>query len=431
MTIKDMERRTGLTSKSIRYYESKGLITVDRQEDNNYREYTQENLQQLKRIKLYRYLDFSIEEIKELQNPKNDIEAIFINKQKKFADITEESESKSEMLEKLIKDAKTKKDNLEDYIKEIEYWETEEGEEARERLRDFANLTLQSCIATSMISIAPIIYLFVSIINKSFDKLLPCAVLSLLATVWLTIVWKDYFSARKFEKERRKEKAKAERKDSIQEAIATILGIACMVIAMILGSYFLAPEGYLFYVNNQSILMVSMFLAVISAIFIWVMFGVRKENGGVFTKKQKISVIVTIIFMAVLCYCGATSFTYVTEDKIIAHSPLHPFGIEYDYNDVSEVKAGFGTKNFAFAEHKKKGNFSYTVKLKDGREIIMHTFSPNSDIERYSDTYLEIEEFDQKLMELDIKKESSEKGYEHCDFDKKYVDRFLRIINNK
>ncbi len=431
MTIKDMERQTGLTSKSIRYYESKGLITVDRQEDNNYREYTQENLQQLKRIKLYRYLDFSIEEIKELQNPKNDIESIFINKQKTFSDITEEAESKSEMLEKLIKDTKSKKDNLEDYIKKIEYWETEEGEEARERLRDFANLTLQSCIATSAISITPIIYLFVAIIKKNFDKLLLCAVLSLLATIWLTIVWKDYFSARKFEKERRKEKAKVERKDSLQEAVAAILGIACMVVAMLFGNFILAPHDYLFYVNNESIITAYMVLSVLSVIVIWAIFSVRKENGGVFTKRQKIAIIVSIIFMAVLCYCSATGVTYVTEDKIIVHSPLHPFGIEYSYEDVYEVEAGFGTKNFAFSEHKKKGNFSYTVKLKDGREIIMHTFSPNSNIERYSDTYLAIEEFDQRLMELDIKKQSSEKGYEHCDFDKKYVDRFLRIINNK
>lgn len=36
MTIKDVEKRTGLTAKSIRYYESKGLITVARNDDNDY-----------------------------------------------------------------------------------------------------------------------------------------------------------------------------------------------------------------------------------------------------------------------------------------------------------------------------------------------------------------------------------------------------------
>ena len=64
MTIKDAEKLTGLTAKSIRLYESKGLITVDRNEENDYRNYTEENINQLKRIKVYRYFDFSIDEIK-------------------------------------------------------------------------------------------------------------------------------------------------------------------------------------------------------------------------------------------------------------------------------------------------------------------------------------------------------------------------------
>ena len=66
MTIKEVEKRTGLTAKSIRLYEQKGLLEVDRNLGNDYREYTEENLETLKWIKLYRYLEFSLEEIKEL-----------------------------------------------------------------------------------------------------------------------------------------------------------------------------------------------------------------------------------------------------------------------------------------------------------------------------------------------------------------------------
>ena len=57
--------------------------------------------------------------------------------------------------------------------------------------------------------------------------------------------------------------------------------------------------------------------------------------------------------------------------------------------------------------------------------------STNSDIERYTDdTYLELEEFDLALTDLGIPKKSSAKGWEHCDFDDCYVERFLRIIRN-
>ena len=63
MTIKDVEKLTGLTAKSIRYYESKNLIAVARNEENSYRSYTEEDVNRLRWIKMFRYLDFSIEEI--------------------------------------------------------------------------------------------------------------------------------------------------------------------------------------------------------------------------------------------------------------------------------------------------------------------------------------------------------------------------------
>ena len=67
MKINDVEKLTGLTAKSIRYYESKGLITVQHNEENGYRIYTEDDVLHLKRIKLLRYLDFSIEEIRGIQ----------------------------------------------------------------------------------------------------------------------------------------------------------------------------------------------------------------------------------------------------------------------------------------------------------------------------------------------------------------------------
>ena len=47
------------------------------------------------------------------------------------------------------------------------------------------------------------------------------------------------------------------------------------------------------------------------------------------------------------------------------------------------------------------------------------------------DTYIELEEFDQRLMELGISKESSAEGSQYNDLDPHYVERFLRIIENK
>ena len=63
MKINDIERITGLTQKAIRLYEGKGLIKIARDE-NGYRNYSDENLEELMQIKLFRSIGISIADIK-------------------------------------------------------------------------------------------------------------------------------------------------------------------------------------------------------------------------------------------------------------------------------------------------------------------------------------------------------------------------------
>ena len=63
MKINDVEKITGLTQKAIRLYEGKGLIRIARDE-NGYRNYSQEDLETLKKIKLFRSVGVSIADIK-------------------------------------------------------------------------------------------------------------------------------------------------------------------------------------------------------------------------------------------------------------------------------------------------------------------------------------------------------------------------------
>lgn len=66
MTIKEVEARTGLTRANIRYYEGEGFFSAARGE-NGYRDYTGENVDVLLKIKLFRQLGFSLEDIRDLQ----------------------------------------------------------------------------------------------------------------------------------------------------------------------------------------------------------------------------------------------------------------------------------------------------------------------------------------------------------------------------
>lgn len=63
MKIKQVEELVGITSKNIRFYEEQGLLSPERAE-NGYREYHQEHVDTLKKIKLLRKLGVSVEEIK-------------------------------------------------------------------------------------------------------------------------------------------------------------------------------------------------------------------------------------------------------------------------------------------------------------------------------------------------------------------------------
>jgi len=70
--IKEIEKLSGMDRANIRFYESEGLITPRRM-DNGYRDYSEDDLQILLRIKLLRSLHISLEEIRDLKNGSKDL----------------------------------------------------------------------------------------------------------------------------------------------------------------------------------------------------------------------------------------------------------------------------------------------------------------------------------------------------------------------
>lgn len=72
MNIKLVETLTGMTRSNIRFYENEGFITPTRL-SNGYREYSDEDVEILKRIKLLRSLHLPLDDIKNLHNGTNDL----------------------------------------------------------------------------------------------------------------------------------------------------------------------------------------------------------------------------------------------------------------------------------------------------------------------------------------------------------------------
>ena len=82
MTIRELEQKSGLERANIRFYEKEKLLNPVRRE-NGYRDYSEEDLQTLRRICLFRRLQFSLEEIRSLQEGKEELsEALAIQLQR-------------------------------------------------------------------------------------------------------------------------------------------------------------------------------------------------------------------------------------------------------------------------------------------------------------------------------------------------------------
>ncbi len=68
MKINEVEHLVGVTKKNIRFYEQQGLLHPKRNKENGYREYDEEDVECLKKIKLLRKLSLPIEEIRRIQS---------------------------------------------------------------------------------------------------------------------------------------------------------------------------------------------------------------------------------------------------------------------------------------------------------------------------------------------------------------------------
>ena len=66
MKINEVEALVNITKKNIRFYEEQGLLSPQRNTENGYRNYSEEDVQTLRQIKLLRKLGVPIEEIRQM-----------------------------------------------------------------------------------------------------------------------------------------------------------------------------------------------------------------------------------------------------------------------------------------------------------------------------------------------------------------------------
>ena len=73
MTIKDVEERTGLSCSNIRFMKRKNLLSLRENESNGYRNYSENDVENIKYIAYLRTLGISIEDIRSIISEKSNI----------------------------------------------------------------------------------------------------------------------------------------------------------------------------------------------------------------------------------------------------------------------------------------------------------------------------------------------------------------------
>lgn len=101
MNIKEVEQMTDLKKANIRYYEQEGLLTPSRNESNNYREYSMEDVETLKKIKCLRLLGVPIHDIKALQQGRRTLSGLMREREQALAQEIEQMQQLTEVCRKI------------------------------------------------------------------------------------------------------------------------------------------------------------------------------------------------------------------------------------------------------------------------------------------------------------------------------------------
>ncbi len=125
MTIKEVEERTGLARSNIRFYEKEKLIEPSRNDKNGYRDYSEQDIENIKKIAYLRTLEIPIEDIRHIMSNKVSLMDVI---EKQTATIQEQIEGLNKaktMCERMLAAGNVSFDEMrvEKYVSDLQtYW---------------------------------------------------------------------------------------------------------------------------------------------------------------------------------------------------------------------------------------------------------------------------------------------------------------------
>lgn len=116
MRISEVAALTGLAVSNIRFYEKKGLLAVQREKESKYRDYSEEDIERLKIILLYRKMNFSIDTIYLLLQGKADLSEALIRQEEELAGQMDMLQGSIELCRKMQREPDPENINVDAYL---------------------------------------------------------------------------------------------------------------------------------------------------------------------------------------------------------------------------------------------------------------------------------------------------------------------------
>lgn len=141
MRISKVAEMTGLSVSNIRFYEKKGLLAPVREAESKYRDYSAEDVEQLKRIILYRKMNLPIETIYLVMNGGASLEDVLKRQEEELLAQIEMLEGSVNLCRKMRREPDPQEIDVDYYLNYV-YEEEKEGKkfaEVEELLEDWAD----------------------------------------------------------------------------------------------------------------------------------------------------------------------------------------------------------------------------------------------------------------------------------------------------
>lgn len=138
MNVKKVSELTGISIRTLHYYDEIDLLCPEKGE-NGYRQYSDEDLDRLQLIILYRKMDLSLKDIKVLLNDKGNIMDILIHQRNQLEQQQQQIYAMIALINQTIRFRKEgKKMTPEEKFKGINFNDNQYEQEAREKYGDIA-----------------------------------------------------------------------------------------------------------------------------------------------------------------------------------------------------------------------------------------------------------------------------------------------------